>query len=62
MENHDKVKFIERISKLRNEWIVNNSDYIMFYVNHSWGGACKMLEYANKKKKDYINFGTKKEL
>lgn len=46
----------------RNEWIVNNSDYIMFYVNHSWGGACKMLKYANKKKKDYINFGTKKEL
>lgn len=46
----------------RNEWIVNNSDYILFYVNHSWGGACKMLKYANKKKKGYINFGTKKEL
>lgn len=48
------------ISK-RNEWIVQQADYIFFYGNYSWGGACKSLEYANKKKKDYINFGTKKE-
>lgn len=47
------------ISK-RNKWIVDNSDYIIFYVNHSWGGACKSFEYANKKNKNYINFGTKK--
>ncbi len=48
------------ISK-RNEWIVNQADYIFFYVNHSWGGASKSLEYAKRKKKDYINFGDKKE-
>jgi len=42
----------------RNEWIIANSEYIIFYVNHSWGGANKMLEYANKKKKNYINLGT----
>lgn len=46
------------ISK-RNEWMIDNSDYVIFYVNHSWGGASKMLEYATRKKKDYINFGNK---
>ncbi|MBR1984210.1 MAG: DUF1273 domain-containing protein [Clostridia bacterium] len=57
----EKVPLRYAISK-RNQWIVDNSDYIIFYVNYSWGGACKSFEYANKKHKDYINFGTKKEL
>ena len=30
-------------------------------VSNFWGGAYKMLEYANKKKKSYINLGTKKK-
>ena len=48
------------ISK-RNEWIVNQSNYIFFYINRSWGGACKSFEMAIRKKKNFINFGTKKE-
>lgn len=45
----------------RNEWIINNSEYIIFFVNHSWGGACTSFDYAKRKNKDYINIGTKKE-
>lgn len=43
----------------RNLWIVDNSDYIIFYVDYSWGGASKCLEYASKKQKNFINLGTK---
>lgn len=28
----------------RNKWMVDRSDYIIFYVNCSFGGAVKMLE------------------
>lgn len=44
----------------RNKWMVDRSDYIIFYVNCSFGGAVKMLEYASKKGKSYVNSGTKK--
>lgn len=37
------------ISK-RNECMVDKSDFLIAYVNHSWGGAYKTLEYAEKKK------------
>lgn len=43
----------------RNKWIVREVDFIIFYVNHSWGGANKMLEYASKLNKSYINLGSK---
>ena len=42
----------------RNEWIIENSDYIIFYVNHSWGGAYRAFEYAKRKKKIFINYGS----
>ncbi len=45
----EKVPKKFAISK-RNEWIVLNSDYIIFYVNQQWGGANNMLKYANRKK------------
>lgn len=35
----------------RNEWMVNNSDIIISYVEHNWGGAAKTLRYAEKKNK-----------
>lgn len=38
----------------RNEWMVQESDVIVSYVIHGWGGAAKMLEYARKKKKQVI--------
>ncbi len=44
----------------RNRWMVENSDIVITYVNHSWGGAAMMLEYAKKKKKPIINIVDKK--
>lgn len=41
----------------RNEWIARNSDYFIFYVNYTWGGAAKILNYAKRKNKAYINLG-----
>ncbi len=35
----------------RNEWMARESDAIIAYVTHSWGGAAKTLEYARSKKK-----------
>ena len=46
------------ISK-RNEWMIKNADYVIAFVDHSWGGAVKALEYAVKHKKLFINFGRK---
>ena len=42
------------ISK-RNEWMVTNSDLIIAYVNHSYGGAYKSLQNAKRKRKKIIN-------
>jgi len=33
-----------------NEYMINNCDYLICFVEHSWGGAAKTLEYAEKKK------------
>ena len=33
-----------------NEYMVDNSDYLICFVNHSWGGSAKTLEYAERKK------------
>jgi hypothetical protein len=38
----------------RNEWMVDNSDIIIAYVMHNWGGAAKTLEYAKRHKKNII--------
>ncbi|MFI3167116.1 MAG: SLOG family protein [Bacillota bacterium] len=42
------------ISK-RNEWMVDNSDYIISYVKRDWGGAFNTYEYARRKKKVFID-------
>ena len=34
----------------RNEWMVNNSDCLIAYVKHEWGGAFQTLRYAKRKK------------
>ena len=33
-----------------NRYMVDNSDYLICYVRHSWGGAAQTMEYAEKKK------------
>lgn len=51
-----ETKVLERfaISK-RNEWMVDNSDYIISYVKRDWGGAFNTYQYARRKKKVFID-------
>ena len=35
----------------RNQWMTDHSDIVICHVTHSWGGAAKAVEYAEKKKK-----------
>lgn len=39
----------------RNKWMINESEYVICYITHSWGGAAKYVEMATKKKKRIIN-------
>ena len=39
----------------RNEWMVDNSDIVIAYVQCSYGGAARTLDYAKHKNKNYIN-------
>jgi len=39
----------------RNKWMVNESEYVICYITHSWGGAAKYVEMATKKKKCIMN-------
>ena len=34
----------------RNEWMIDNSSFLITYINHKWGGAYRTLEYAKRKK------------
>ena len=36
--------------KKANQYMVDNSQCMICYVRHSWGGAAKTLEYAKRKK------------
>ena len=35
----------------RNEWMVDNSDVVIAYVDHDWGGAARTYAYAVRRKK-----------
>jgi len=39
----------------RNKWMVNESDVVVAYITHSWGGAAKYVETATKRNKKIIN-------
>lgn len=39
----------------RNKWMVEQADYVITHVTHSWGGAAKFKEFAEKKGKIVIN-------
>lgn len=41
-----------------NEFMVNESDFLICYVSHGWGGAAKTLKYAEHKKLQIRNLGT----
>ena len=39
----------------RNKWMINNSDIVVAYVSHSYGGAAQFLKYAKNHNKKIIN-------
>ena len=42
----------------RNEWMIWESDVVVAYVTHGWGGAAKTLEYARRKNKAVLQYGS----
>lgn len=42
----------------RNERMIDEADIVITYVLHDWGGAAKTLEYAMRKRKTIIRYGT----
>ena len=40
----------------RNEWMVSASDVVVSGVTHSWGGAARTLEFAQRKKKVVLQY------
>ena len=41
-----------------NEFMVDNSDFLICYVNYGFGGAAKTMEYAARKRCSIINLGS----
>ena len=39
----------------RNKWMVRESDVVVCYITHSWGGAAQVVEYAERQGKEVIN-------
>ena len=39
----------------RNEWMMVHADVVIAYVSHTYGGACKALRVAERRKKKIIN-------
>ena len=39
----------------RNNWMLKQSDYVVAYITHSWGGAYQYAEKARRQKKVVIN-------
>jgi len=39
----------------RNRWMVQNSDIVICYIDHSFGGAAKFVEMAERRGKTVIN-------
>ena len=59
---YDEITYpeIERVPQKfaiikRNEWMVDQADFLFVYVHTHYGGAYRTLLYAHKHKKPYIN-------
>ena len=39
----------------RNKWMVKESDIVVCYITHLWGGAAQFAEYAQRQGKEVIN-------
>ena len=42
----------------RNNWMLRQSDYVVAYVTHSWGGAAQYLHKAENKGMYIINLAS----
>lgn len=42
----------------RNNWLLKQSDYVVTYITHSWGGAAQYATKAKKQGKTVINLGS----
>ena len=38
----------------RNKWMLRQSDYVVTYVTHSWGGAAQFAQMAERQKRTVI--------
>ena len=45
----------------RNKWMVRESDMVLSYITHSWGGAVQFVEYAERQGKEVINIAISTE-
>lgn len=54
MEKASKRFAIDR----RNKWMLQQSEYVVTYVTHSWGGAAKYMEMAEKQMKCVIHLAS----
>lgn len=43
----------------RNKWMVRESQIVVCYIDHTWGGAAQFVEYAEKQGKEIINLASK---
>lgn len=39
----------------RNKWLIRNSDVVVTYITHSWGGAAQFAALAERQKKRVLN-------
>jgi len=46
---------------LKNQWMIEQSDFVIFYLERNQGGAYTAMKYARKLDKNIINLYTKKE-
>ena len=42
----------------RNKWMIKQSDYVVTYITHSWGGAAQFVEIAERTRKNVINISS----
>ena len=60
---YDEIEICEAASRshpknaiqIRNQQMVDRSDLVVFYVDHSSGGAYQTLRYAQRKNKALLN-------
>ncbi len=45
----------------RNKWMLKQSEFVVCYITHSYGGASKYVEMAKKQKKKIINIANLQE-